>query len=110
MLASVTAFALPVEDKKTNKPATAGAAVVAETNPMISVSQLQQENTLLKTQLMALINENEELQSRLAFETTMRNMFTSLEVKKNQEKLEDLQATMQYNQLMSNMLLTLRRK
>jgi hypothetical protein len=109
MLASVSAFALPIEIKKTEKPTTTAATVVAGTNPMVSLSQLQEENAMLKTQLMNLINENEELKSRLAFETTMRNMLSLLNENRQQEKVEDMKATIQYNQLMANMLLKLKK-
>ncbi len=109
MLASVSAFALPREIKKTEKPTAVAAATVADTNPMVSLPQLQQENAMLKAQLMNLMNENEELKSKLAYETTMRNMLTSLSETRQQEKLEDMKATVQYNQLMANMLLKLKK-
>lgn len=109
MLASVSAFALPIETKKTEKPTTAAAAAVADTNPMVSLPQLQEENAILKTQLMNLMNENEELKSKLAYETTMRNMLTLLNDNRQQEKVEDMKATIQYNQLMANMFLKLKK-
>lgn len=109
MLASVTAFALPREIKKTEKPTTVAAATIAETNPAVSLPLLQEENALLKAQLLTLINENEELKSKMAYETTMRNMLISLNENRQQDKMEDMKATVQYNQLMANMLLRLKK-
>ena len=82
--------------------------VPAETSAALSMKQLQEENMLLKQQLMSLFNENEELKGTLNFQSTMTNMFSQLGQQKLSEQLEEMNATLNYNHMMANMLLKIK--
>lgn len=104
MMISLSAFAMPNEEKKSEKAPRAVVTATAEINPMLAVKQLQEENSQLKQQLFTLMNENEELKSQLSFEVLMNNMFSNLSAKRQNDVVEDLNATLNYNKLMAAML------
>ena len=103
MLASLSAFATNTQPVKKAEKATV-AVVAPESSQAVSMRQLQDENTMLREQLMNLQNENEELKSKLQFETLMHSLFVKLNNEKANDKAEEMKATMQYNQMMANLL------
>lgn len=109
LMTSFTGFTFAnVNNGKAATKSTPTVMVPAETSAALSMKQLQEENMLLKQQLMSLFNENEELKGTLNFQSTMTNMFSQLGQQKLSEQLEEMNATLNYNHMMANMLLKIK--
>lgn len=109
LMTSFTGIALANNNNnKADKKATAAVVTPAESNAVVSVKQLQDENNFLKQQLLALYNENEELKGVLSFQQTMTNLFSTLTQQKLNDQLEEMNAQIGYNNMMANMLLKLK--
>lgn len=109
MMASFAGFSYANNtENKSEKKANPTVLAPAEITPAATIKQLQDENNLLKQQLIALYNENEELKGTLSFHRAMSSMFASIGQQKQNELLEEINATIGYNNMMANMLLKLK--
>jgi hypothetical protein len=108
MLASLSSFSAINGSNKNEKKATVSTiSSVETTNAALSVKQLQDENMLLKQQLVEMSNQNEELKGMLSFQGLMHKMFTQLVAQKQTDEFEELKAQISYTALMSSMMLKL---
>lgn len=71
-------------------------------------TQLLEENKALRSRVAQLADSAAELQSTLEYNEVMSNMLTSLRQREDAEKHAELDAQLAYNQLMSNLLLKLK--
>lgn len=71
-------------------------------------NQLLEENKALRSRVAQLADSAAELQSTLEYNEVMSNMLTSLRQREDAEKRAELDAQLAYNQLMSNLLLKLK--
>ncbi len=110
LLSGLSVFAIPANSGKSDKPASNSTAVSAETNSTVSLKQLQDENILLKQQLLALTNENDEITGRLAYQVTMVSVLAKLNEQRQSEQLAELKAQIDYNRMMSSLLIRMQNR
>jgi hypothetical protein len=110
LLSGLSVFALPTKSGKSDKPVATSTAVSAETSSTVTLKQLQEENILLKQQLLALTNENEEITGRLAYQATMVSVLAKLSEQRQSEQLAELKAQIDYNRMMSSLLIRLQNR
>jgi predicted RNase H-like nuclease (RuvC/YqgF family) len=111
MLVSLSAFAMPSPNNKNEKKANATAistVSTVESNAAVTMKQLQEENQILRQQMLELSNENEELKGMISFQGMMQKMFAQMVAQKQNEESEELKAQISYNNLMSNLIRTLK--
>lgn len=104
LIASMTigsAFATVPNEKGKSAPSIIPATPVAAT---MSMQQLQEENTRLKAQLVAMENKLEEEKSMLQFRLTMQNMLASMDAQKLANKVEEEKSLAQFNFTMQKLL------
>jgi hypothetical protein len=80
---------------------------VASATSYVSVAALSEENANLKWKLAAMAEETAELKSLLDYERMMNVTIDNLENVVRQEKEEEMQALVSYNNLMTKVLLKL---
>jgi predicted GNAT family N-acyltransferase len=108
MLVGISSFAMPNLNTKNDKKATVSTISTVESNAAVAMKQLQEENMLLKQQMVDLSNENEELKGMISFQAMMQKMFAQLGAQKQAEEFEEFKAHISYNNMMANMMLTLK--
>jgi TolA-binding protein len=100
LLVSISGFAMPNKISKTEKKVTTSTISTVESNAVVSMKQLQDENIQLKQQMMNLSNENEELKGLISFQTMMQKIFLHIDAQKKVEETEELKALIGYNNMM----------
>jgi len=104
MLVGISSFAMPNYTSKNEKKATVTTISTVESNAAVAIKQLQDENMLLRQQMMELSNENEELKGTISFQSLMQKMFAQLVAQKQAEESEELKAQISYNTMMANVV------
>ncbi|HMP91652.1 MAG TPA: hypothetical protein PKD90_02195 [Phnomibacter sp.] len=95
----ITASTSFANGNKTNLSSTNATAV--------SMASLLTENKQLRQQLEALANEAFEMESRLQFEQTMARLAENLTNARQQEALQEMEATARFNRSMNNLFANL---
>jgi hypothetical protein len=87
----------------------ANTTVEASTIAFESYQQLLEENRQLKAKVAALGNSTAEMQSTLEYNNMMYNMLTKLRTDENAELTSEAQATISYQKMMSAVLINLKK-
>jgi hypothetical protein len=77
---------------------------------LATLLEVARENQQLREALLALENESAELKSQLSYQQMMGNMLTTLRTKENKEALAETQATIQYVTTMTQVMQALQAK
>jgi hypothetical protein len=109
LLAGSTAFATNANESLNNK-STVTSNTTAETANAAMLNQLQVENKMLKARMEMLEQLNEENNSIINYQQTMNAVVKGLQQVRHEQTVEELNARLNYERLMSNTLLNLSRK
>jgi hypothetical protein len=92
-----------------SKKANTTASVEANSISLENYQQLLAENKLLKEKVAELGNSTAEMQSTIEYNNMMYNMLTKLRTDANAEEAAEAEATISYQKMMSAVLLNLKK-
>lgn len=75
---------------------------------LATYEKVARENETLKAEVALLTEANEELKSQVAYQNMMSNMLITLKQQAAEDKKADLEAELAYDEMMSNMFTRLR--
>jgi regulator of replication initiation timing len=101
---SALALALSIGSSKAENAAYPANKKMSSTN-LASVVALRDENSQLRLEVELLREMVQELESSIAYERMMQNMFSQISAERQSEKTAEMDAMVAYNRLMANLFL-----